>query len=110
MKPKVYYLPNTGREVHMVGEYVGVCWSTRTTHDTIMHRGKPVRVPVVSRSGDPYIDFPWVRQGSEGDYYEDDDKSVDPCEFLPEGARQLANELLLAAAYIEGGNYEPSPL
>lgn len=91
----------TYRELHVIGEYVAVCWNlvpgpTQTcVIDGVEYTAKP-RV----RSGKPYIDFVTLRRESDGKAYEDDDIPVVGGISLA-FARQIATELERAIAYLE---------
>lgn len=95
---KVYRFSDTEREVHMVGEYVGVCWPLKLVERS--EDGWPVSYH--ERGKRPYIDFVWIRQAEKtGEYWIDEDSPVQGG-FSVEAAEQIAKELLLAVEYMKG--------
>ena len=79
-KPKIYFVE--GKEVHMVGDYVGVCWNLDAENN---------------REGDPYINFVWIRE-NDGKVWEDEDSSIaGGIDF--ELAMKLVDELQSALDY-----------
>jgi len=84
------------REVHMVGENVGVCWNLKRvekeTSNSITWE--------FQRIGEPYIDFVWIRKDATTlEYYEDDD-NIGRGGMSIRTAKTVAYELLRAVAYI----------
>lgn len=79
MEPKIYILDE--KEVHMIGEYVGVVWSVTKKQKTIKGEdGVTYRAEVPVRDGDPYIDFISIREDNypngDTETYEDEDSPV----------------------------------
>lgn len=98
MEPKVYQLSE--KEVHMVGDCVGVVWNTRREKRILtLEDGVKYRAEIPVREGEPYIDFFTIRE-SDGEFYEDDDSPVQgglDCKF----AEQIAEELRAAIEYFK---------
>lgn len=97
IKPKIYFVGE--REVHMFGESVGVCWNLIEEEKRLHIAGaiQPVKVDV--RSGEPYIDFVYIRKDNEGNFYEDEDSSV-AGGINTALAKEIVKELKLAIEYI----------
>ena len=95
----IYYLDE--KEVHMMGDYVGVVWNTRdVTTKTIDAQGRHITTTEGVRNGSPpYIDFLRIRD-ADSDPYEDDDSPVSGGLTLKEAAK-IAQELLLAVEYLK---------
>ena len=96
MEPKVYHLSE--KEVHMVGEVVGVVWNTKTMKKRLIgDDGLEYKAEVQVREGNPYIDFFNIREDNE-EFYEDEDSPVDgglDASF----AEKVAYEILEAVKY-----------
>ncbi len=94
----VYYLPE--KEVHMVGDYVGVVWNTRdVTTKTVDPQGRRVTTTERVRTGTPYIDFLDIRE-DDGEPFENDDDPVSGGLTMKQAAK-IAQELLLAVEYLK---------
>lgn len=97
---KIY---QTHREIHMIGDYVAVCWNTKQEKRTIkgedgLTYDAKVNVRCHGPYDRPYIDFVTVLETDEG-CYEDDDSPVDGG-ISANAAEQIAQELIEAAAYL----------
>ncbi|MDO8673080.1 MAG: hypothetical protein Q7O66_16855 [Dehalococcoidia bacterium] len=93
----IYHLDE--KEVHMVGDYVGVVWNTTELRkELIGPDGLTYRAKVKARDGKPYIDFVWIR-GEGKDAWEDDDSPV-AGGFGGKTALQVSKELALAVEYL----------
>ena len=88
------------REVHMFGEYVGVCWNTRIAKEVKREGDTIHKIEKQIRQGDPYIDFVYVRDNGHG-AYEDEDSSVAGGLTFNQ-AKMLIRELEEATAYMYG--------
>jgi hypothetical protein len=103
----IYHLAE--KEVHMVGDYVGVVWPTKEQKKALPgYDGLIYHAPVNVRSGDPYIDFLTIRKDDRRDeFYEDEDSPADGGLSM-DTAKQMAEELLRAVEYIKtAGNGKP---
>lgn len=103
---KVYGLDD--QEIHMMGDYVAVCWNLEVKINKVKSfiGGTPYEIEVRGRCGDPYLAFLDIREDRDGSY-KDDDSPVEGG-FSPEEAEQIANELQRALAYMEKmGLYKP---
>lgn len=88
------------REIHMVGEYVGVAWNLRYEKRKIKGEdGLTYTADVPLRDSGPYIDFFSIR-GEEDDWWVDEDSPVEGGIYA-NMARSVAAELLVAAEYLE---------
>ena len=101
---KIYQLSD--KEVHMVGDYVGVCWNIRYREYEPQHNELPstpgglgITIKLPERTYGPYIDFVWVRENN-GEHYEDEDSPVDGGIDKHTGV-QIIQELEAAIAYID---------
>lgn len=100
MKPKIYILDESEKEVHMFGNSVGVCWNLEEDEKHLKGKdGIVYKAKVKIRSGDPYIDFVNIRE-RDGEFYEDEDSSVAGGISI-EFAKKILGELQLALEYIE---------
>jgi len=91
----------THREIHMMGDMVAVCWNLETREKKITIAGIEYIGLEQTRSGNPYIDFVWIRQDNQTDEpYEDEDSPVDGG-IDTETAQQLIDELTIAIQYLE---------
>lgn len=96
---KIYQLSE--KEVHMVGDVVGVVWRTETkTKQITGEDGLKYRAEVPVRDGEPYISFFNIREDRDGEFYEHDDSPVDGG-ISAEYAKKVADELLLAIEYLK---------
>jgi hypothetical protein len=100
MDIKIYFLRE--KEIHMVGDAVGVCWNIHHTTRTIKGEdGLTYRAEVPVRDDDPYIDFVTIRE-EEGDTpWEDEDSPVEGGMDV-EYAEEIVQELQWAIAYLRG--------
>jgi hypothetical protein len=98
MEPKIYRLHS--KEVHMFGDYVGVVWNTEQKKRTIIGEdGLAYSAQVAVRSGEPYIDFVWIRGEDADEPWEDEDSPVEGG-LDADSAVQIATELQRAAIYL----------
>src|SRR3990167_2695925 len=105
---KAYILADNAKEIHMVGEHVGICWTLRSETRTIKGEdGKTYRADVYTRGTKPYIYFVWLR-GAEESYWEDDD-NVGRGGMIAQTAVQVSTELARAAKYLTEGDWLPTP-
>lgn len=87
------------REIHMVGDAVGVCWNTKSEKRAIEGTdGQTYVANVPMRRGDPYIDFVTIRH-REGLVWEDEDSPVDGG-MAANYAEGIVQELQAAIAYL----------
>jgi hypothetical protein len=106
-------LKREGKLVALFGEYVAVVWPARkeTTVET-MDGGwtRTIETWVIAfRSGDPYITFYDIREGSDGEPYIDEDSPVAGGMHWV-FAREIAGHLSDATDYVEAiGNGEVTP-
>ena len=93
----IYHLD--GKEVHMLGDYVGVVWNTTRKKKTIKGEdGLTYEAYAPVRDGIPYIDFLRIRN-KNGEVWEDEDSPVDGG-LSGQEALQVAQELALAIEYL----------
>lgn len=104
-EPKLYQLED--KDVLMFGDSVGLAW-----YVTIVEEKQTVTVgdntyfgaTVKRREYDrplPHIDFFWLRQDENGEWYEDEDSPVAGGLSLAD-ARAVAAELTAACDYLDG--------
>lgn len=102
---KIVYAENSEQFLHIIGGYVCVVQNSTEERSQIVSGGQcwhsTRRVP----RGDPYIAFKDVRQDRDGTYYTDDDSPVDGG-FDTAAAKQIAEELGKAIAYLEPGKWK----
>lgn len=98
---KVYFPENRSKEIHMIGSYVGVCWNLKILNTRQEFNGRPQTLSLFERSGQPYLDFVWLRVDGSGTWWEDDDSPVSGG-FGVEHAGSIITELLWAIEYIKG--------
>ena len=104
MAPKIYILDE--KEVHMIGNYVGVVWNVTKKQKTIKGEdGVTYRAEVPVRDGDPYIDFISIREYDNDTPVEDEDSPVEGG-LNTKAAAQIITELYDAISYIDGKVYE----
>jgi hypothetical protein len=65
------------KEVHMTGQYVGVCWNLSQINKEVEADNTVYSAKVKVRSGKPYISFLSIREAGKGEYYEDNDSPID---------------------------------
>lgn len=91
------------QEIHHFGSYCAVVWNLKDKPKKVLDKdsGEIYTVPVAVRDGKPYILFVTVRYDKDRDeFYTSDDNPV--VGGLSAGeSRKLAEELLLAAEYLE---------
>jgi hypothetical protein len=95
-----YLLPE--KEVHMVGQYVAVCWNRRTRSEVIEDPVTDVTMTTETRyrDGKPYIDFMDIRLDRvSGELYEDEDSPVQGG-LSAEFAEEIARDLVRAVEYL----------
>ena len=97
IKPKIYFVSE--REVHMVGNSVGVCWNLEEAEKQLKDENEVVyKAKINIRSGRPYIDFVDIRKDGDS-FYVDEDSSV--VGGIDVGfAKEIVEELKLAIEYI----------
>jgi len=104
MEATVYHLPE--KEVHMLGDYVGIVWNTKRTKKTLRGEdGLTYTAVVPVRDGQPYIDFLLIRgvddtDPQESEAWEDEDSPVDGG-LDAQQALQVSRELALAVEYLK---------
>ena len=113
MTVKIYNLDE--KEVHMMGDYVGVVWPTEKVKKKLKgDDGLTYTAEISVRKTDaiygdtyPYIDFLDIREDSHeaGEFYEDDDSPVIGGIDVKQ-AMQIAQELASAIHYIETKGWE----
>ena len=97
MEATIYHLGE--REIHMLGDYVGVVWNTKLQRKTFWGEdGLEYVAWLPARDGKPYIDFLWIRE-LDGEVFDDDDSPVDGG-IDAEMALQVSKELQLAVEYL----------
>jgi hypothetical protein len=97
---KIHFID--GREIHQIGDYVSVCWETKKeilkkfdrVNNCEYHEHRQIR------TGDPYIDFCWIREDNSGEFYVRDDSTADGGLDLT-AAKQVTKELQKAVEYLE---------
>jgi hypothetical protein len=98
---KVYEIDN--KEIHLMGEYVAVVYNLETRKETKSFEKDGLtytaNLQTKVRKGDPYIDFVNIKEDNDGSFWDDEDITVGNMDI--ECARDVANELLLAAEYLE---------
>jgi hypothetical protein len=74
---KKLILENSGKEAHMMGDYVAVCWRVSPHTKTIIKDGVNYKAEVYERDpkAKPYIDFINLRE-DEDEVWEDEDSPV----------------------------------
>ena len=112
MTVKIYQLIYNEKDVHMMGDYVGVVWGIKKVKKTIYAGdGVTYAAEVWERKPDspitqyPYIDFLDIREDSMGDFYADDDSPVQGG-LSVKSAMQVAKELAEAVHYIQSKGWE----
>lgn len=107
MKPEIFQFPDHSKEIHVMGNYVGVCFRIEKKTTRVRDGNKIVTTDTWNKEEYPmpYIDFVWIRMDSKNEPYVDDDSPVDGGLSTKE-ANQLANELILAIQYIEERHWE----
>ncbi len=109
MTVKIYQLKDISREVHMLGKYVGVSFHLK--HTSRITTDKNTKTITETWAPDytsaPYINFYDIRQGSDGEYYKDDDSPV-AGGLNPQSAITVAIELKQACDYIQNREWEKS--
>lgn len=98
-KTEIKIVQCSDRELHMVGEFVAVAWNLKTVTKSVTQDGIEYTAKTKERKGKPYIDFVWLREDSNGGFYEDEDSPVDGG-FDPSSATSLIQELQAAIDYI----------
>ena len=100
MNVTIYHLQE--KEVHMLGDYVGVVWNTVRKKKTLRGEdGLTYEAYAPDRNGNPYIDFLWIREAEpDGEIWEDEDSPVDGG-LSGEEALQGSQELVLAVEYLK---------
>jgi hypothetical protein len=93
---------NTGRELHMVGDSVAVCWNLKRSEKKIKGEdGLTYKAEVWERTSiEPYIDFVRILKNRDEEFYEDDDSSVAGGISL-KGAERIRDELTKAIDYLK---------
>ena len=88
------------REVHMIGDNVGVCWNLRTVTltDETDPSGQHTTVTRKVRQEPAYIDFVWLRQ--YGSTWCEEEGSVGAGGMSPHTALLVAGELQHAVQYL----------
>ncbi len=95
----IYYLEE--REVHMVGDCVGVVWNTkRQKKQSQQANGQPFTIIAPERDGEPYIDFVGTMEDDDEGIYEDDETAITHG-MDSETALRVAKELVLAVEYLQ---------
>jgi hypothetical protein len=106
MKPiKIVQFTNADMEAHVFGEYVSVCWNMRQTKKKIRQVGMTFSATVWERVGEPFIDFPYIREGDDGEVWKDEDDLISGG-ISAATAKKVSTELRLAAEYLESGKWE----
>ena len=107
MTVKIYQLKDISREVHMVGNSVGVSFHLKHYTRLAVSAGTRSVTETWVRDPDstPYINFYDIRQGSDGEYYKDDDSPVQGG-LSPHQAIVIAIELKQACDYIQNREWE----
>jgi hypothetical protein len=96
----IYHLEE--KEVHMLGDYVGVVWNTKRRKKQMKNEedGLTYEAVVAVRDGAPYIDFPYIREDEhDHTFYEDEDGLIDGG-ISAQTATQVAGELVTAVEYL----------
>ncbi len=103
----IYQFPDNGREVHMMGNYVGVCFRIEKQTTRTREGNRIITVDTWSKEEYPmpYIDFIRIGYDNKDEPYIDDDSPVSGGLSAKE-ADQIINELKMAVNYIEGRNWE----
>lgn len=98
---KIHILRNEESELHMMGDYVAVCWRIRFKTKSIKGEdGNTYRAEIHERRETaPYITFPIVRVSGEGEWLDDDDSISGG--LNSKQAEQIALELGYAVQYIK---------
>ncbi len=107
MTVKIYQLKDSNREVHMMGDYVGVSFRLKHYSRLVASVWSRSVTETWERDPDsaPYINFYEIRQGSDGKYYADDDSPVSGG-LTPRAAIKLAIELKQACDYIQNEEWK----
>ena len=87
------------KEIHMMGQYVGVCWNLSKATKQVQVQGETFSRQVKHRTGKAYIDFVSIRETRTGEFYQDDDCPVDGGLNLQE-AIVIKQELEAAIEYL----------
>jgi len=98
---KKLILENSGKEAHMMGDFVAVCWNVSPRTKTITKDGMKYKAEVYERDpkAKPYIDFITLRE-DEDEVWEDDDSPVEGGLSL-EMAKKIRGELDKAIEYLK---------
>lgn len=112
MTVKIYQLKDLKREVHMVGDYVGVCLRIESVkkqikgEDGLTYTAEVWQYPERKHAWDePYIDFLEIRQGKDGEHFKAEDSPVHGG-LDPKMAIKVAIELKQACDYILNKGWE----
>lgn len=102
LEPEVFIVDE--QEFHRIGEHVSVVWNIKRVTMERMIDGKRFHGESLERDtglcGGPYISFASVLKDSQGEWYRDDDDTARGG-IDAKAARQVADELLEAANYLE---------
>ena len=96
-------LEGRNKAVHMVGDWVGVCWRTHEVKRVIEQGGieYSARITEIANKTEANIQFIAIRQDElTGVWYEDDDNYATDWHD-PKTARIMAAELIAAAEYVD---------
>ena len=108
-KSKIMILPDVCQEVHFPegNSTVAVCWNIHTVTKTIKGSdGLTYKAEVQERrpKAEPYIDFVALREYEKGEFVKDEDSPV-VGGLSTVRAKEIAEELIRAAQYIENKTY-----
>lgn len=110
-KSRILILPDASQEVHFPeGNFtVAVCWNISEVRKTIKgNDGLTYKAEVYERrTAEPYIDFVAIREYEKGDFVKDEDSPVEGG-LSTVRAKEIAEELIRAAQYIENKTYAAS--
>lgn len=99
MDIKKYTIDN--REIHMMGDFVAVCWSLRSEKKSIIKDGITYSANIKVRKEEPYIDFITIWRYEDGENCISDDISIEGGLSVVT-AKAVADEITKACDYIEG--------
>ena len=100
---KIILFTNTGKEAHMIGPNVAVCWPVRKVREPILNeQGRRIgHTESWERLAHrPHISFVGIHSEDNGFGIEDEDNIADCGITQPDEAEGLAEELRWAAQYL----------
>lgn len=95
--PRIYKFAE--KEIHMVGDSVGVCWNIKTIKKELVQDGLTYTARTTVRNGEPYIVFVEIREYDNIFYESEKNPAVGGIDTAR--ATTFSEELLIACKYIQ---------